>query len=111
MRGEPLLLAAMEHHVYFWMKEERKGGGDLAEFEAGLAKLCQSPNIARAKWGQPAATEERPVTDHSWDYGLSLAFDSLEAHNRYQSEADTHHMEFVGTFKEWWDKVLVMDLD
>lgn len=101
----------MEHHVYFWLKEERANAEDCATFEAGLEKLCTSPNISRAKWGKPAATEARPVTDHSWSYGISLAFDSMEAHDRYQSDADELHSEFVASYKDWWEKVLVMDLD
>ena len=100
----------MEHHVYFWLKEERQGGADRATFEAGLDKLMTSPNIARGTWGKPAPTAERPVTDHSWDYGISLAFQTMEAHDIYQSDADTQHDEFVNTFKDWWEKVLVMDL-
>lgn len=100
----------MEHHVYFWLKSERMNREDLSVFEDGLEKLCGSPNIARSKWGKPAPTEERPVTDHSWTYGLSLAFDSMDAHNRYQSEEDLLHSEFVAGFKDWWEKVLVMDL-
>ena len=29
----------MEHHVYFWMKAERKSAADLAAFEEGMTKL------------------------------------------------------------------------
>ena len=54
-------------------------------------------------------TEERPVTDHSWDYGLSFKFATMDDHIKYQSD-DPHHVEFVASFKDWWEKVLVMDL-
>lgn len=100
----------MEHHVYFWMKDERMNAGDRAAFEAGMTKLQESPTLARGKWGKPAATEERPVTDHSWDYGLSFHFATLDDHMKYQGE-DPHHTEFVSAFKDWWERVLVMDLD
>jgi hypothetical protein len=33
----------------------------------------------------------------------------MEDHFNYQGD-DPHHVEFVETFKEWWEKVLVMDL-
>ena len=56
----------MEHHVYFWLKEEHQNEDDRAAFESGLDDLCRSENIAEPKWGKPAATAERPVTDHSW---------------------------------------------
>ena len=49
------------------------------------------------------------MTDHSWDYGLSFKFATLDDHNDYQGD-DPHHREFVETFKDWWDKVRVMDL-
>lgn len=99
----------MEHHVYFWLKDERKNVESLAHFEAGLRKLCESPNIAGGGWGKPAATPERPVTDHSWDYGLSLRFATMETHNLYQ-EDDAVHAEFVESFKDWWARVEVRDL-
>ncbi len=99
----------MEHHVYFWMKEERRSEADLAAFEEGMTKLTGSATLEGGIWGKPAATEERPVTDHSWDYGLSFRFATMEDHNAYQGD-DPHHAEFVAAFKDWWAKVLVMDL-
>lgn len=99
----------MEHHVYFWLKEERKNEADRATFEAGMSKLTESATLASGHWGRPAATEERPVTDHSWDYGLSFKFATMDDHNQYQGD-DPHHGEFVAAFKDWWEKVLVMDL-
>lgn len=99
----------MEHHVYFWLKDEHKNSEDIAEFEAGLAELCESVTISRSKWGKPAATEERAVTDHSWDYGLSLMFESLDDHNAYQGD-DPHHQAFIDGFKDFWSEVLIMDL-
>jgi hypothetical protein len=99
----------MEHHVYFWLKDEHKNDEDLAEFEAGLAELCESETIMRSKWGKPAATEERAVTDHSWDYGLSLRFRTLDDHNTYQAD-DPHHQAFIDGFKDFWSEVLIMDL-
>lgn len=106
---EPPYASDMEHHVYFWLKEERQDTAAIETFEAGIEALCQSPNIASSYWAKPADTAERPVTDHSWDYAISLKFDSMEAHDRYQ-EGDAIHDEFINSFKEWWAKVLVMDL-
>ena len=99
----------MEHHVYFWLKDERRNEADLAVYEAGMAKLCQSPVIAGGGWGKPAPTTPRAVTDHSWDYGLSLRFASMEDHDRYQ-DTDPHHTEFIESFKDWWDRVEMRDL-
>ena len=99
----------MEHHVYFWLKEDRLNDSDCEAFEAGIEALCQSENITSSHWGKPAATSERPVTDHSWNYGISLKFDSMEAHDLYQG-SDAVHDLFIESFKDWWAKVLVMDL-
>ena len=100
---------AMEHHVYFWLDESRKNESDRAVFEAGIKSLCLSPNIAASHWGEPAPTPDRPVTDHSFDYAISLKFDSMKRHDLYQ-EGDAIHDEFISGFKDWWSKVLVMDV-
>lgn len=77
--------------------------------ETALQALTKSPFIAKGHWGKPAATEPRPVTDHSWDYALSYEFDTIEAHDQYQKN-DPIHDEFTNGQKEMWSKVLVMDL-
>ncbi|MBT8038045.1 MAG: Dabb family protein [Verrucomicrobiae bacterium] len=100
---------AMEHHVYFWLKEEKKNSADLASFELGVMDLLKIGEISAGLWGKSADTPSRPVTDKSFDYAISLKFDSLELHNIYQDHPD-HHV-FVNAFKDWWEKVLVMDVD
>ncbi len=99
----------MEHHVYFWLKDEFKNEASRDRMEAALDDLLESPNIAEGIWGKPAPTESRPVTDHSWDYGISLKFDNMVAHEKYQ-KADPIHDNFSGGQREMWAKVLVMDL-
>ncbi|MGL5018342.1 MAG: hypothetical protein ACRDBP_09430 [Luteolibacter sp.] len=37
-----------------------------------------------------------------------MQFRNIEEHDAYQEDAD-HHV-FIGSFKGWWEKVLVMDL-
>lgn len=99
----------MEHHVYFWLKEEKKDAESLAAFEQGLNDLLKIDQIASGEWGKSAATPERPVTDKSFDYAISLKFDSLDTHNVYQDDPD-HHV-FVNAFKDFWADVKVMDVD
>ncbi|MDB4265279.1 Dabb family protein [bacterium] len=99
----------MEHHVYFWLKEERLNEKDQKAFEEGIAELCLSPHIEASHWGAPAATAERPVTDHSFSYAISLKFASMESHDRYQ-EGDAIHDAFIAKFRDWWAKALVMDV-
>ncbi len=99
----------MEHHVYFWLKDEFRNDSGRARMEAALDGLAKSTNVSKARWGTPAPTEERPVTDHSWDYGISFEFSTMEAHEQYQKN-DPVHDAFSGPNKEMWAKVMVMDL-
>jgi hypothetical protein len=98
----------MEHHVYFWLKDERNNPGDRETFERGLAELFAIPHVAGGRWSVPAPTEKRAVTDNSWDYAMAASFATLADHDAYQVDAD--HDVFVAAFKDWWQKVLVMDL-
>lgn len=99
----------MQHHVYFWIKEEHKTAETLAAFEKGLEAVTKVPNIASGGWGKPAQTAVRPVTDNSFDYGLYLTFDSLEKHDAYQVHPE--HDVFIDSFKELWEKVRVSDVE
>jgi len=98
----------MDHHVYFWLKDECKSAADRAVFEQGLASLFDIDLIVGGRWAVPAPVMPRPVSDQSWDYALTMQFASVEAQDAYQGHP--HHHVFIETFKEWWARVLVMDL-
>jgi hypothetical protein len=98
----------MDHHVYFWLKDERKSAADRAVFENALSALFGIPLLDGGRWAVPAKVEPRPVLDQSWDYALAMRFKRLEDHDAYQ--ADPSHQEFIGRYKDWWAKVRVMDL-
>lgn len=98
----------MEHHVYFWLKEEHRNPDARAEFEQGLESLLRIPTVVSGIWGKPAPVMPRPVIDSSWDYALSMRFESVASQNDYQE--DPAHHEFLDRFKDRWTKVLVMDL-
>jgi hypothetical protein len=98
----------MEHHVYFWLKEEFKTAAARAEFEAGLDSLFKIPTVAGGFWGTPAPVMPRPVIDSSWDYATSMRFDSVAKQDTYQDDPDHH--AFIERFQERWAKVLVMDV-
>lgn len=99
----------MEHHVYFWLKDEHKNTADRAAFEQGLADLFDIGLVEGGRWSVPAKVELRPVVDQSWDYALSMRFKTLADHDAYQ-DAPAHH-RFIDAFKPIWAKVLVMDLE
>lgn len=98
----------MEHHVYFWLNEENKSEEDRARFEKGLAALFAIDRVEGGCWSVPAAVEQRPVVDQSWDYALSMRFHTLDDQFVYQDHPDHH--AFIDEFKPFWAKVLVMDL-
>jgi hypothetical protein len=99
----------MEHHVYFWLKEEQKTAEHRAAFEAGLSSLLRIDAVERGLWGRPAAVMPRPVIDDTWDYSLSMTFASVETQDAYQ--IDPAHLVFIEEHKERWAKVLVMDVE
>ena len=96
----------MIHTVYFWLTEEARGTVH-AEFETALTELMKIDGIASGHCGPPAATEERPVTDHSFDYALVLQFASQADHDAYQVHPD--HDAFVERWRDSWDRVQVYD--
>lgn len=98
----------MEHHVYFWLKEEYRNEVDRAIFEQGLSALFDIKLVAGGRWAFPAKVMPRPVIDQSWDYALTMQFKNIEDHDAYQVDAD--HNVFIGTFKDWWAQVQVRDL-
>lgn len=98
----------MEHHVYFWLKDEHQNESDRRTFEDGLAALFEIDCVAGGVWATPAPTPVRPVSEQSWDYALSMRFASIEDHDSYQDDPD--HDVFIDGFKDWWEKVQVRDL-
>ena len=60
----------MKHTVFFWLKDDVSAEQKQA-FEQGIVALLKNEEIKEASWGTPAATEPRPVIDHSYDYGLN----------------------------------------
>lgn len=98
----------MEHHVHFWLKEERQNPEDRSTFESALAGLLEIPGIQRGIWGTPAPVEPRPVLDASWDYALSLVFETVLQHDVYQIHPD--HKSFIESYREWWARVEVRDI-
>jgi len=98
----------MEHHVYFWLNESQQNPADRAAFEQCLAGLFEIDLVKGGRWAIPAKVMERPVVDQSWDYALSMQFDSVEDQDAYQIHPK--HYEFIDANKHRWTKVLVTDL-
>jgi hypothetical protein len=97
------------HTVYFWLKDERQGDGDLQNFRAGLETLADIECANAVHIGTPAATDPRPVIDTSYTFALTVLLDSLEDQAAYQ--VHPLHKKFVENFAPYWDKVLIYDAD
>jgi hypothetical protein len=95
------------HNVYFWLKKDLSPE-QRSLFEAELRKLAQIPYLASATVGTPAPTEERPVTDHSFDYTSSLHFKTMADHEHYQAGCE-HHSRFVELCRPMFERVIVYD--
>ena len=101
------MVAVMIHNVYFWLK------GDLSTeqvllFEQELMALQGIEYLVHGFVGKPAATEARPVTDHTFSYSLLLHFKDMADHDFYQKECPKHK-RFVDTCNMLWERVLVYD--
>lgn len=97
----------MLHNVYFWLRKDLTAE-QRATFEAELLNVTRIPYLARGVCGKPAPTEERPVTDHSFDYSLHLQFKNMADHEHYQSGCEDH-ARFVKICKPFFDRVIVYD--
>ncbi len=93
----------MIHNVYFWLKEN----ADEERFENGAKSLLDIDVVERGSVGKLAATPQRPVTDKSFHYHLSLQFNSIEDHNAYQQHPGHH--AFVKSCESLWTRVVVYD--
>lgn len=97
------------HNVYIWLKEGNLSPTTITLFENALKKLVSNEGIIISSWGSPAQTPEREVTDNSFHYGVSIQFESVDAHNTFQKSQE--HDEFLDSCAEMFEKVLVFDVE
>jgi len=100
-------VTCMIHTVYFWLKDDLSAE-QRSLFESELLRLPQISYLASGFVGTPAKTEERPVTDHSFDYSLILEFKTMADHDYYQGPCPDHQ-RFVKTCKPFFAEVIVYD--
>lgn len=97
----------MLHNVYFWLKPELTAE-QRSTFESEALALLQIDYIVHGFVGRPAPTEQRPVTDHTFTYSLTLHFKNMADHDYYQKDCPKHK-RFVDACKEMWTRVVVYD--
>lgn len=96
------------HTVFFWLKEGLSQD-EKNLFDEKVRTLTTISTVKQGFLGTPAATEKRPVIDDSYDYSLTVIFDSLEDQNSYQ--VDAVHTEFIDLCAHMWERVIVYDAD
>jgi hypothetical protein len=96
------------HNAIFWLRKDLTGE-ERATFEVEVQRLATISYLERGFAGAPAATEQRPVTDHSFDYSTSLHFKSLEDHEFYQKDCPDH-ARFVSICRPFFEKVVIYDV-
>ncbi|MES2935218.1 MAG: Dabb family protein [Pseudomonadota bacterium] len=93
------------HAVFFWLKDsttpEQHG-----QFEQALLGLLKIDTIRHGFVGIPADTHT-PEVERSYSFGLTVIFNDLFGHDRYQ--VDPIHQAFVDQWGQWIDKVQVYD--
>jgi hypothetical protein len=96
------------HNVFFWLRKDLTPA-ERELFATEVRRLAQVSYLERGYVGTPAETERRPVTDHSFDFAISLHFKSLEDHEFYQTKCPDHS-RFVAICKSFWERVLIYDV-
>ncbi|MGF1668942.1 MAG: Dabb family protein [Balneolaceae bacterium] len=98
----------LQHTVYFYLKDDVTPE-EREQFETGLKKLLEIPEIHRSELGIPAKTAEREVTDHSFAYSIYTWFESMDDYEGYDKHPD--HTMFIETYNHLWADVKVYDAD
>lgn len=101
-------IGMLQHTVYFYLNDDVTPD-EREQFEAGLVKLLEIPEIYRSETGVPAGTAEREVTDHSYGYAIFTWFETMEDYKGYDEHPD--HLEFIDTYNHLWADVKVYDAD
>lgn len=101
-------MPALIHNAHFWLRKDLSAE-DRATFEKEVRLLSQLAYLERGFAGPPAATERRPVTDHTFDFATSLHFKTLADHDFYQKDCPDH-ARFVSTCKSFWERVVIYDV-
>jgi len=95
------------HSVFFWLKPETSHAQREA-MRVGLESLRGIKSVDALYFGVPAELPERPVRDSSYDFGLTVIFKDLAAHDAYQ--IDPLHQAFNQVFRPRWARVQVYDV-
>jgi hypothetical protein len=95
------------HSVFFWLKPEATDAQRAAMLR-GIESLRSIQAVEALYCGTPAGLEVRPVRESSYDFGLTVLFKDVAAHDAYQ--IDPLHAAFNQDFRPLWSRVQVYDV-
>jgi hypothetical protein len=96
----------LQHTVYFYLNPDVTEE-QLMEFESGLSELMQIESIYAYELGEPAATEDREVTDHAFAYSIFSWFQTMDDYEIYADHPV--HLDFIDRYSGLWADVKVYD--
>lgn len=96
----------LAHNVYFRLKE--RSDQSRARLVAACKRyLAAHPGVLFFACGTLAEELTREVNDRDWDVALHVVFDTMKAHDDYQTAP--LHLQFIQENRENWAKVRVFD--
>ena len=98
----------LNHIIIFWLKDDLTEN-QLREFRTGLEALKEIEHVNALYVGTPAKTAKRPVIDNSYDIGVTILFDSVEEHDKFQG--NQLHTNFREKFSSFWSRIVIYDFE
>lgn len=95
------------HSVFFWLPTDCSAQ-QRGDFLHALQGLLSISDVSQG-WVGPPSTTRKAVIDHTYDFGLTLLFANLAAHDRYQ--VDPLHKAFIAAYSPLFAKVQVYDME
>ncbi|HXX92732.1 MAG TPA: Dabb family protein [Planctomycetota bacterium] len=96
------------HTVFFWMKKGAPKDAAKRTIHDAI-KYLKTPTVRHLWAGPPAKTPPRDVVNSTYDVGLTVIFDDVQAHDAYQD--DPQHQVFIKRNKKNWLRVEVYDAE
>ncbi len=100
------MASQISHNVYFTLKDQSADKQE-ALIEACNKYLKPQPGVVFFSAGARDPSYQRDVNDTDFDVALTLVFDSVAEHDRYQE--DETHGTFIAEQKDNWAQVRVFD--
>jgi hypothetical protein len=100
--------SAVSHIVFVWAKEDASKE-DIAAMISRAEMLSKIAGVNSIKVGT-AVPSDRSTVDDSYDVGITLSFDTIDAMQAYLEHPE--HVKYVSTYvKPYAENLLVYDIE